>query len=91
MFAWDEAKDRRTLEKHGIGFEAVERFDWSEAQVREDTRGGYGERRFVATGLIGGRLHVVVYTERIGAYRIISLRKANPRERKRYERQEELH
>ena len=35
-------------------------------------------------GYIGDRLHYVVYTMREGKYRIISLRKANPREIRQY-------
>ena len=42
--------------------------------------------RFVATGLLGTRLYVLVYTLRETVVRIISLRKANPREVKRYAR-----
>ena len=38
-----------------------------------------------ATGLIDGRLHMAVLTPRGSALRIISLRKANERERRRWE------
>ena len=61
-----------------------EGFDWASALVLEDTRKDYGERRYRALGLIGGRLHAVVYTPRAGLLHIISLRKANRREEKRY-------
>ena len=40
-------------------------------------------------GVIGSRLHVVVFTERGSRIRIISLRKANPREEQRHARQRE--
>lgn len=43
-----------------------------------------GETRIVAYGLIESRVHVVVYTIRGDDKRIISLRKANPREVGRY-------
>jgi uncharacterized DUF497 family protein len=46
----------------------------------------YGEKRFVATGFIGDRLHVMAFTVRSEVIRIISLRKANERERKEYEK-----
>lgn len=54
------------------------------AVVREDTRKQYAEQRFEATGHIGERLHVMVYCPRQDAVRVISLRKANKREEKRY-------
>lgn len=44
----------------------------------------YGEDRFQALGLIDGRLHMLVFTIRGGTLRAISLRKANPREVRRY-------
>lgn len=44
-----------------------------------------GEDRFQAHGLIDGRLHVLVFTMRSDVLRAISLRKAHPREVKRYD------
>ncbi|MBI5143425.1 MAG: BrnT family toxin [Nitrospirae bacterium] len=43
------------------------------------------EERWVALGLIDSRLNVLVYTRRSEAIRIISLRRANSREREYYE------
>ena len=53
--------------------------------IWEDTRKDYGECRLCALGFIGERLHNVVFTIRDNIYWIISLRKANKREVKRYE------
>jgi uncharacterized protein len=50
----------------------------------EDTRQNYGEKRIITIGLIGKSVCVVVYTERGNTIRIISARKANERERRRY-------
>lgn len=47
-------------------------------------RRDYGEHRMVAIGYIGLRLYGVVYVDRDGRRRIISLRKANSREEARY-------
>ena len=55
--------------------------------IAEDLRKEYGERRFQALGLIAGRLHAMVFTPRAGKIHVISLRKANRREMKRYETQ----
>ena len=50
-----------------------------------DDRYDYGEDRTQALGLIDGRLHMLAFTMRGDALRVISLRKANPREVKRYD------
>lgn len=79
-FEWDEAKSARNLAERGIGFDAIREFDWENDRTREDTRGAYGERRFVSIGTNDGRLHVTVWTPRAGKRRLISLRQANERE-----------
>lgn len=55
-------------------------FEWETAQVREDVRKAYPERRFQALGYVQGRLHVVVFCFRGQMVRVISMRKANSRE-----------
>ena len=80
MWDWDEDKRRANRRKHGVDFASVARFEWAGAMTEPDTRFDYGEPRLIATGMIGDRLHVVIYTERDGRKRIISLRKANSRE-----------
>lgn len=83
--SFDPAKNERNIASRGISFEAAEQFEWDTALVAEDLRKEYGERRFQALGLIEGRLHAMVYTPRAGKVRVISLRKANRREVRRYE------
>jgi uncharacterized DUF497 family protein len=83
---FDAAKDAANLEKHGISLAAVDCFDFADALVMPDRRHDYGEDRFVALGLLKQRVYVVVFAKRDDAIRIISLRKANLRERKRYGR-----
>jgi uncharacterized DUF497 family protein len=51
----------------------------------EDDRRDYGEKRWLTFGLLKGRLVALVWTPREEARHIISMRKANDRERKRYE------
>ena len=84
-FVWDEAKRLFNLSHHGVDFTSISRFDWDSALIWQDRRRDYGEPRFLAIGRIGVRVHVVVYTPREHQVRIISLRKANRRETKRYE------
>ncbi len=81
-FDWDAAKAASNLEKHGVPFEDVFRFDWAGAIEAEDIRYDYGETRMQALGKIGDRYHVLVYAPRGETIRVISLRKANPRELK---------
>jgi uncharacterized protein len=55
--------------------------------VRLDNRHQYSEQRRRALGMLDGRLHALVFTETIDGIRVISFRKANQREVKRYESQ----
>lgn len=85
IFDWDEKKDGQNRLKHKIGFESACEFEWDTAVIIADTRHRYGESRWAAFGFLKGRLHSIVFTRRENKIRIISLRKANARERKRYE------
>jgi len=83
-YEWDDTKRKVNLARHGIDFAAIKSFEWEDATIFEDQRKDYNEKRMVAYGYIKGRLVAVVYTERKTTSRIISLRKANSREVKRY-------
>ena len=77
-------KSFANISKHGVPLTIAEDLDWETTLVLEDTRRNYGETRRIGIGYIGLRLYVVVYVDRDGERRIISLRKANAREAKRY-------
>ncbi|MGP1613933.1 MAG: BrnT family toxin [Pollutimonas bauzanensis] len=79
-YDWNEAKRRANVAKHGVDFSDAPAFEWADAVVELDIRQNYGEMRWIAFGPIGRRLHVMVYVERDGGIRLISLRKANQRE-----------
>ena len=82
-YEWDEAKRLDNREKHrGVDFTDMEGFDWETALIEPSPR--HDEARSVALGHIGARLYHVVFVERGDVIRIISLRKANPRERRQY-------
>jgi uncharacterized DUF497 family protein len=83
---WDEAKRAANFRKHGVDFANVDGFGWESADIATDQRRDYGETRCLATGMIGDRLHVLVFTVRDEDVRLISLRKANGREVRRYEK-----
>ena len=81
IFEFDIAKDIANRIKHGIPLEfAAESFEGPVSIARDD-RSDYREARYVAFGMIAGRLCVCVFTDRGDVRRIISLRKANKRER----------
>ena len=85
--SFDAAKNARNIATRGISFEQAADFEWDTALIVADTRKDYGESRFQALGLIAERLHAMVFTPRSGKTHVISLRKANKREVKRYEAQ----
>jgi|APTNR8051073442_1049403.scaffolds.fasta_scaffold04518_5 uncharacterized DUF497 family protein len=80
---FDPAKDRSNLRKHGVSLAMAREFILEDAIVREDCGEKYGEQRFQAIGPIGSGLFVMIFTVR-STVRVISLRRAEPRERKRY-------
>ena len=85
---FDPVKDAANLAKHGFSLLDAVGFEWETAVVWPDTRRDYGEPRMVALGYIGLRIMSVVFVDRPPEQpterRIISLRKANTREVKRY-------
>jgi len=85
-FEWDKSKNELNIRKHGLDFaDACEIFD-SPMLVLPDKRRDYGEERLIGLGKVKGRVVVVAYTHRrADVIRIISFRKANSREKKRYE------
>jgi len=82
---FDPEKDRANRQKHGLSLARAEEMDFATAMIVIDDRFPYGEIRYRALGLIEGRLHMLVYTRRDGQRRAISLRKANRKERQRYD------
>jgi len=52
--------------------------------LRWDCKLNYGEERYITVGLLGEKVVVLVWTPRGRKRRIISMRDANDRERKKY-------
>ena len=93
-FEWDESKNLSNISKHGIDFEQAKMvFNDPNLLTFEDNRFNYGEIREISIGqlLLSTQIKiiiiVVVHTQRDGKIRLISARKANKQERKRYEQQ----
>lgn len=82
--AFDPAKDAANLAKHGVSLSLAEQLDWETALTWKDERKDYGEDRMLALVLMDSRLYSVAFVDRRSIRRIISLRKANQREVKRY-------
>lgn len=82
--SFDPRKNERNLRDRGLSFEAAAQFDFGTALVHVDDRQEYGEVRYVALGFLDGRLHVLCFTETPQGIRVVSFRKANDREVKRY-------
>jgi len=86
IFEWDSEKSDACVRLRGFDFAyAASAFADLHRIVRQDNRDDYGEDRYQLIGRIEGRLFVLAYTPRNDAIRIISARKANPREVRRYE------
>jgi hypothetical protein len=84
MFAWDEAKRRANLRKHGIDFVDAPKIFQGLTFTAEDDREIYGERRFLTLGLLEDQVVSVAHTERRDEIRIISIRKATKYEARFY-------
>ena len=84
-FEWDENKRQKNIANHGIDFEdAISVFFDSNAFDEKDT-GIYGERRYRTIGMNReGRMLFVVYAWSGNAIRLISARRAEPHERRKY-------
>lgn len=85
-FEWDEAKSDLCRKSRNFDFAyVISIFIDPLLVIQKDQRWDYGEDRFKATGVIEGRIFVVIYTKRVSAIRVISARRANRRGVKRYE------
>ena len=82
--SFDPAKSERNIRTRGLAFESATEFDFEGALYAVDKRHDYGETRYIAVGMLGVRLHVLCFAENAEGIRVISLRKANAREVKRY-------
>lgn len=86
-FEWDLAKSNSCQTSRNFDFAyVISIFKDPTLLVEHDLRWEYGEERFQALGVIDGRVFVVIFTRRLRSIRIISARKANSREVKRYEK-----
>ena len=84
---FDPAKDAENRRKHGVSFAEGDGVLSDPLALTIEDDSAEGELRFVALGINSfGTLMVVVFTDRDGEPRLISVRKATPRERRIYEK-----
>ena len=81
---FDPAKDAANLAKHGVSLALARELDWEAALVWVDDRFDYGELRIIALAPKTKILYYVAFVNRGEVRRIISLRRANRREVRRY-------
>lgn len=86
-FEWDAQKATVNERKHGVSFtEAATVFGDPLAAIFDDPDHSVDEQREIIIGHSDSeRLLVVSFAERAGAIRVISARRASPRERRDYE------
>ena len=82
---YDPVKRLRTLSERGLDFEAAATVFGGVTLTLRDDRRNYGEPRFQTYGLLGQRLVMIVWTPRGADRHVISMRKCNAREKKRFE------
>ncbi len=87
---FDPNKSEKNMLFRNLPFERAIEFDWGSAEYFQDLRRDYPEERFLAHGYLEERLHVICFAKIENGARIISFRKANAREVKRYEKKTQL-
>ncbi len=81
---FDPDKREKTLHERGLDFACAAEVFSGTHFTGQDTRADYAEDRFITVGLLDARLIVMVWTPRGEVRRIISMRKANDREKAFY-------
>jgi uncharacterized DUF497 family protein len=81
---FDPAKRAETLRERAIDFRDAKHVFAGRTLDVEDIRFDYGETRIQTIGYLAGRMVMVVWTPRGRARRVISMRKCDAKEQKRY-------
>jgi uncharacterized DUF497 family protein len=81
---YDPVKRDWTLRERGLDFDDAEEVFGGRIFEQEDHRHDYGEKRVITVGFLQGRMVILVWTPRGNNRHMISMRKANEREKARY-------
>jgi uncharacterized DUF497 family protein len=79
---FDPRKSGRNLRERGLGFAQAADFDFASASYFNEVRNG--ENRLVAVGYLQKRLHILCFLPTADGVRVVSFRKANDREARKY-------
>jgi uncharacterized DUF497 family protein len=83
---FDPKKDAANVKKHGVSLSEGDGVLNDPLALTVEDESAEGEQRFVTIGMnVFGALMIVIHTPRADGSRIISVRKADPKERKHYE------
>ena len=81
---FDGAKRAETINARGLDMARAADVFAGPTLTVEDDRQDYGEVRYITVGFLDEAMVVLVWTRRDDAHRIISMRRANERERRLY-------
>jgi uncharacterized DUF497 family protein len=81
---FNKVKRDKTLHERGLDFARANEIFAGFHFTGQDNRGSYEELRYITVGYLDARLIVLVWTPRGEVRRIISMRKANDREKAIY-------
>jgi len=84
MITWDESKRQRNLRDHDLDFLGCDAVFDAPVFTWDDDREAYGELRINLLGWLKGVVVHMTYTERGDDLQVISLRKAEKHEIRRY-------
>lgn len=85
-FEYDPDKSAANLAKHGIDFVQVQAL-WRSEHYAEGPSYSPDEDRWMRVGRFEGKLWSAIFTVRAGRIRLISARRARPKEESQYESQ----
>lgn len=81
-FDWDPNKSDQNFENHGVTFqEATEIWQGIHLEVENIAKTKDGEERNATIGLIKGEVYTAIWTKRINAFRLISVRRSRDGEK----------
>jgi hypothetical protein len=83
---FDPAKNTKNIRERGLSFERAAEFDFMSATYLLDERQDYGEQRQIAIGYLDERLHFLCFVQIPDGIRVVSFRKANSREARKYDK-----
>lgn len=84
---YDPNKREKTLEERGLDFEDASHILKGAVYEFEDIREDYKEKRIIAVGHLSNRMIILGYVKRGTTMHVFSMRKANEREIKKYQKQ----